>query len=290
VAGITGNIFIDRCARFFTLERNEARSTLFFLRALQAFALMKCLTLWSVADVIMTGQGTFPASVPGRFIFLPSLLVESHHHTGLALICIVLFGLFFVKPNYVTNFILFWIALNLYKLKYPVTNGSDYLLITLSIYSIPLSFYRLRNTNAETISISIFNLFRLLAAIQVAIVYLISAWDKIGSPIWRSGEAFRCISNIDTTFNPVVLPLFNSPAIALILSWITIIFEMLFVVLIWQKRTRLFILCVGVVFHLVIWFMLSLPDFALLMIISYLIVVRDEDLDNLRATLRLQPR
>ena len=283
--------FLQRCERYFTNERREPRSTQIFIRALQVFALMKCVTLWSVADVVLAGaKSSGPASLFGKALLFPSVFTESNLQAGFALITVTLVIILFVRPNYITNLLLFWIALNLYKLRFPVTNGSDYVLLALSIYSIPLSFRSFRNEITETVSVGLFNLARVLAAVQIALIYLISAWDKLLSPVWRSGDAFQYISKIDTTFNPVLLPLMSSEVMAFVLSWITIVFEFLFVILIWQKRTRLFILCVGIVFHLVIWFMLSLPDFALLMILSYLIFLKDADIDSLRTRIRLQPR
>lgn len=283
--------FMQRCERYFTDQRQEPRSTLIFIRALQAFALMKCLTLWSVADVVLPGMRSSQAtSLLGKAMFLPSLIAESTTHAGFALLTVALVVILLVKPNYITNFVLFWIALNLYKLRFPVTNGSDYVWLALSIYSVPLSFSGFRNASMEVISVGLFNLARVLAAIQIVLIYLISAWDKLLSPVWRSGDAFLYIGRIDTTFNPALIPLTQSEGIAFVLSWVTILFEFLFVILIWQKRTRLFILCVGIVFHLVIWFMLSLPDFALLMILSYLIFLKDTDIDFLRSRIRPQPR
>lgn len=283
--------FLQRCERYFTETRQEPRSTLIFIRALQVFTLMKSLTLWSVADVVLAGMKSSQAtSLIGKVIFLPSVLTEAHLHAGFAFITAGLVAILFIRPNYFANFFLFWIALNLYKLRFPVTNGSDYVLLAMSIYGIPLSFWNFGSVSFQIISVGLFNLSRLLAAIQVALIYLISAWDKLLSPAWRNGDAFLYIRNIDTTFNPLLLPLTQSEVMSFTLSWVTILFEFLFVILVWKKRTRLFILCVGIVFHLVIWFMLSLPDFALLMILCYLIFIKDRDLDVLRSRLRLQPR
>jgi len=41
-----------------------------------------------------------------------------------------------------------------------------------------------------------------------------------------------------------------------------------------------------VLFNLFIWIVLSIPDFALLMIISFLIFLKDEDYDKLKKRIR----
>jgi hypothetical protein len=274
-----GRSFFENCENYFTSGRQEERSTRLFISGLIAFSILKCITIWTAADVLLFEKNSsVPTSLIGKLLLLPSVLAVHHEHLTFTAILIVLVLLLFLKPNYVGNFILFWIALNLYKVRFPVTNGSDYILLVLCLYAVPLSFHDFRNSRVQSVNISLFNLFRLLACIQVALIYLISAWDKLLSPVWRSGEAFQFIGEMDTVVSPLARLMTQNSSVSMVLSWTTIIFELAFVVLIWQKRTRLFILCVGVVFHLVIWFMLSLPDFALMMILSYLIVLKDRDL------------
>jgi hypothetical protein len=53
-------------------------------------------------------------------------------------------------------------------------------------------------------------------------------------------------------------------------------FELLFV-LVWFRPLRVPILITGVLFHLGIWIVMSLPDFALVMMVSYLVFLTDKD-------------
>jgi hypothetical protein len=274
-----GKSFLEKCEEYFTSGRREEGTTRFFIRGLIAFSILKCLTIWSAADVLLFEKdSSLPTAFIGKLLLLPSLLAIQHDDLTFAGILIALLVLLFIRPNYISNLILFWIAINLFKIRFPVTNGSDYVLLVLCLYAVGLSYYDFRDRRIQTVNISLFNLFRLLVCIQVAFIYLISAWDKLLSPVWRSGEAFQFIGEMDTVVSPLASLVTRYDSVSLLLSWTTIIFELAFVVLIWQKRTRLIIVCVGVIFHLVIWFMLSLPDFALIMIVSYLIFLKDSDL------------
>ena len=82
-------------------------------------------------------------------------------------------------------------------------------------------------------------------------------------------------------FNPAFAGIFDNPAVQLILSWLTILFELAFAVLVWFKKTKIPMLVMGIVFHFFIWIVLSLPDFAAVMIVSYIIFLDDADLMRL---------
>ena len=130
------------------------------------------------------------------------------------------------------------------------------------------------NTDAQIV---VFNLGLILCQLQVVNTYLISGLDKLFSDTWRSGEAFAYITHLDFFYNPILPSGFEGPVWNLIFSWSTILFELLFVVLVWNRHTRLVILALGIFFNLYIWIVLSVPDFAILMIVSFLIFLKDED-------------
>jgi hypothetical protein len=275
---------------YFTGARREERSIIFFIRGLIVVCILKVLILWSVSSTLFAFyKPAAPPSILARLLFLPSLVAHHHIEWLFIVLFILLITLLFLEPSYLTNLLFFWIVLNVFKIKHPVTNGSDYVLLVMSLYVIPMSFRNFKNAYFDVLNISIFNFFRLLAQIQIALIYLISAWDKLLSDVWRSGKAFNYIGHLETIINPVFRGIANDKSAAFFLSWATIIFELAFVILIWQKRTRVFILCVGVIFHLIIWPMLSLPDFALTMIVTYILFLKDSDYEII-GRLKLRPR
>jgi hypothetical protein len=107
------------------------------------------------------------------------------------------------------------------------------------------------------------------------------------SETWRTGEAFAYIEHLEFMYNPALQGFFSSPYWNAVVAWSTILFELLFALLIWNNRMRIPLLLVGTVFHLFIWFSLNLPDFSLIMILSYLIFLRDSDYHRIK--LRFRP-
>src|SRR5262249_34667257 len=120
-----------------------------------------------------------------------------------------------------------------------------------------------------------------LCQLQVAAIYLKSGVDKIMSSAWRSGEVFHFMAQIDESLNPFFIPLLNNSIVNGFLAWATILFELAFPVLVWFRRTRNTALLAGIVFHLLIGWMHDLTDFALVMIVSYLIFLKDADYERL---------
>jgi hypothetical protein len=151
-------------------------------------------------------------------------------------------------------------------------------LVTWVILSIGLSYYP-EWKKWEGFQMLLFNGSSLLIKVQLAIIYLLSGIDKLYSPAWRNGDAIQYMVSLDYLFNPKLVGIFPShPWLNFILSWMVILFEMLFPVFIWKNRFRLWMLLIGTLFHLIIIILLSLVDFGLIMLISYIIFLTDADL------------
>jgi hypothetical protein len=285
---MVSNIISD-LGDYFTAERRQERCVRIFYKALIAFTLLKVGILWSLSDTFLAGDPPDIGVSIISLILLPSLFAFMSPLPFFIVVTVFLIGIFFIRPNYVTNGILFWIVLNMLHIRYPVTNGSDYILTALCLYTIFFSFLDFySNDKLEILSISAFNVAHFMARVQILLIYLISGWDKLMSNVWASGEAFQYIGNIETVYNPFFGKWVTESGVSFLLSWVTIIFELGFIFLVWHRSTRLIILAIGTVFHIVIWFMLSLPDFALMMIISYLLFLKDSDLRRIQRWFRPQ--
>jgi hypothetical protein len=115
---------------------------------------------------------------------------------------------------------------------------------------------------------------------QIAFIYLISGWDKLIFEEWRNGVAMFNLLNVDFYAVPWLRETLGSadPTMLIAVSWMVILFELLFPVLIWFNKTRTFILITGVLFHLFIALFLSLPDFGLTMIWCYVVFISGKNL------------
>lgn len=285
------NKFFEKILQNFTSSFNHARSVVWYVKGIQLFAVFKIIMTWPVATITYAQHTkVVPQSWVGKMLLLPSQLPAlSIHVFYLAVLVFLVFSIS-RKPTYITNLLFFWIALNLFYVQLLVSSGSDYVLLVLSFIAIPLAREpRFQNQYAVALQIVLFNLAVVVSQWQVALIYLISGWDKLSSEVWRSGDAFGYISHFDTMFNPLWNNFFMSSTANSIFSWATISFELAFAVLVWFRRTRLLILCAGIIFHVVIWSMLRLHDFALIMILSYIIFLKDSDHEYLKRWFKPQP-
>jgi len=281
----------QRFYQCFLEEKRNTFSVLVFCRALIFFLFAKIIVLWSLSSFVVKMHHFVPSSsIIIRILFWPAYWGSEHLSGFYSLFLLFLTITLFVKWNSITGFLFFWLVLNMYRLNVPITNGSDIVLLMLVFWSIGMSAWpSLTNEKWNMILILLFNTAVLLCQLQIVFIYLVSGWDKITSEIWRSGDAMSYITHLDLLYNANFgLP--ENDFMNLLLSWATIVFELTFVILVWFNRTRLTVLAIGVAFHFIIWFMLSLPDFSLVMMISYLIFLKDTDYKMLLEKFRPKPR
>ncbi len=123
-----------------------------------------------------------------------------------------------------------------------------------------------------------------LLQLQLAVGYLLSGWAKMRGTSWRDGTALGLALRIDD-LQRVAAPgwLFHQHALLIVLSWATLAFEGTFVVLVWNRRLRPWVLGIGVAFHLAIDLTLDVGFFSIAVLVAYLAFVLPEVADRLVA-------
>lgn len=279
---------MERVGGYLTDTFREPASTRIFFKTLVAYALIKLMLMWPVCRIVLQYHTlSLPRSLPGKIFMAPAFLANQYPDVFFFAGTCLLVVLLVVRPTIILNLLFFWVTFNLYAVGFPVTDGSDVVLILLSFWSIPLAHPDFtKSKNQRVIRTTLFNIGRLFCQFQIVVIYTVSGLDKIRSESWLTGEAFRYVEHLDFLFNPVFNGVFANPVLNLVFSWSTLLFELLFAALIWNNKTRLPIIITGTVFHLFIWIVLSLPDFGLIMILSYLIFLRDSDYEKIRSWFR----
>ena len=239
--------------------------------------------LWSISHKVMTyHEISLPRSWVGKLILAPAFLANNNIEIFFGLALVFLAVAFIVRMHFAITIIFFWLALNLYVVFLPFVNGADLVLFMLALWCIPMARYpKFKSALGSIIQKTIYNTGVILCQLQIVFIYLVSGWDKLLSETWRSGEAFDYIIHLNTLYNPALTGVFENVFIHRVLSWTTIVFELFFVIFVWIEKTRLPILALGIFFHLFIWIVMSLPDFACIMIISYIIFLKDSDLTKM---------
>ncbi len=254
---------------------------LLFIRAVYIYFVIKIILDWKASLLIGKVIVFEPIISPIiHLFFLPGEIFISNPILFL-LIGIFLLAINFPRPNYFISALLFWYSVNYFRVHYAIINGSDIVLVTLIFLAIGLSIYPVwkRWVGFQRL---VFNGASLVIKIQIAIIYFLSGVDKIYSPAWRDGDAIHYMLSIDYLMNPHLAGIFPDVAwLNFSIAWCVISFEILFPFLIWYKRTRLWMLAIGTLFHMGISILLSLVDFGMIMIISYIIFLWDDDLDRM---------
>ena len=240
-----------------------------FTTGLYVFLFLKILFLFPVASNIVAYHRYHPASLVKKVLVAPATIFIEYPIFFLVTSATIVIGLIFIKRTYFSNTLGFLVALSVIQASEPVTNGSDYVLELMLMLSIPLSSKPLVKSWAA-LQPSINGVAVFLIQVHIALIYLLSGFDKLLTESWRNGEVMNYIVELDYFVHPTVQS-FHSPTGNLIISWFTILFELAFPFLIWFNFFRIPLLLIGIIFHLGIILFLNLPDFGVMMIICYAI-------------------
>ncbi|HTQ45423.1 MAG TPA: HTTM domain-containing protein [Polyangiaceae bacterium] len=118
-----------------------------------------------------------------------------------------------------------------------------------------------------------------LVGLQLSIIYAASAGSKLLDPDWRSGvvllERFHLYASqaIAAGVPEHLMNVLSQPAAASVLAKGAIATELFLAVGLWSTRTRVFALCWGTCFHLIIEATSRVEGFTWLVLASYLVFV-----------------
>jgi hypothetical protein len=118
------------------------------------------------------------------------------------------------------------------------------------------------------------------AGIQVGLIYFYTALYKLTSWQWLSGEAIYQTFVSDWFSNETirgiahVMPYF----ISVIVAYIIMLFQLTFPIIINWKKTRKFAVILGVSIHLYIGIFMHMWDFALAMMVPYVLFFRKSEI------------
>lgn len=120
-----------------------------------------------------------------------------------------------------------------------------------------------------------------LMQLQVAILYLITFVNKWPGEKWRDGTAVYWAMRIpDMGRFPAPLLDANHLWLVNIATYGTLAIELSLATLVWVPRLRLYVLAAGVLLHLGIEYSMNIPLFSFLMIASYIVYLREADLER----------
>ena len=105
-----------------------------------------------------------------------------------------------------------------------------------------------------------------LIQIQLSVVYLWTAWHKLKGDTWIDGSAVYYATRLEGFTNNTLPFVLDSILFLKLATWGTLIVEMALASLIWFSEFRKPLIYIGIIFHLVIEYLMSIPFFELYMI------------------------
>lgn len=121
-----------------------------------------------------------------------------------------------------------------------------------------------------------------LLQLHIAIGYFLSAWAKLRGNTWHDGTALGMALRIED-IQRFAAPgwLYEQSVLLNLLTWGTLLFEGVFVFLVWNRRLRPWVLWTGVAFHLGIDVFMDIGFFSYAMALSYLTFLLPETADRI---------
>jgi predicted DCC family thiol-disulfide oxidoreductase YuxK len=220
---------------------------------------------------------------PIPFQGIPEIGMTIPFIVWMASIVFILFGLFTRMAtivNYVcTLFLISTISTFEYHMFYAYV-GINFLLIFLPVsrcWSIDRLFEKLKYSNTKfqyipSSKVSVLA-YQIPVFIGVAFVYFDSIFYKFDSEIWMKGLGMWYPSSMPMATIANFQSLLNNEFIAKFMGYATVVFEFVFIFIMWNKRFRIAILLIGMVLHIGILVLWPIPFFALGVCAIYVLLV-----------------
>jgi predicted DCC family thiol-disulfide oxidoreductase YuxK len=121
-----------------------------------------------------------------------------------------------------------------------------------------------------------------LMQIQMAVLFFYSGVEKIKGDDWWLGNAIWLVFTTNEFYNRVLLDLFASHYwLVNVATYLTILIEISFPFLIWQQRTRPYLLAAAIFLHLQFATFMGMPYFSFVMVMGHMSFVRPQWLARL---------
>jgi predicted DCC family thiol-disulfide oxidoreductase YuxK len=179
-----------------------------------------------------------------------------------------------------------------YHLDYTIT-GVNFIMIFLPVsksFSIDRLILKLKKSTLRSHyspSKEISSIFPyLILGLGVGLVYFDSVFYKLSSPMWLSGLGFWLPASLPFATYLDLSFILNQKYIVLLMGYIVIAFEALFLFLIWFKRFHIGLLVIGLLLHIGILIAYPIPLFALGVAALYVLLLPESFFNYFRKKLK----
>ena len=263
------------------------------MRLLTGWMLFYNLLVWSLQLETFFGRnGLQPIEAvkrvyESRFVFSFWLWIDDRYLWPVHIVCLIVAAMFCIgAATRVTSILAFLITIS-YSQRVPVANfGFDQILGMMCLYlalapcgaamsvdCVIRKWWRRRkglDLSVEPVRFASARMASRLIQLHLCAIYFWSGFSKLKGPTWWTGEAmWNVIANqeyqtIDLTW------MAWTPWLPYLIAHVTVGWEAFFIVLVWNRKLRPFVLAMGVVMHFGIGAFLGMWTFGLIMTFAYL--------------------
>lgn len=265
---------------------NRSIALKIFDYAIAIWLMIHCFTIYfSIKNILFSTNNlcSLPKSLfPFEIDILLYKIFDYDFFTPAIIALFLLSVSLFFYSNIINKFLIWFIFINLFSLCTSATDGGD------TVFSNIMFVYMFCSNspkNTKNRFIEELGFFLTIIAIQyeIVLIYLQAAFSKIKTDGWSNGVALYYILQQPEFSNPFISKfIVQNDWLVVIGTFATIIFQLLFLPAVFSKSFKLPWLFIGLIFHLAIFIFMGLFSFSLLMIISYLLFLHNDDIYKLK--------
>ena len=257
--------------------------------------------IWSTIKLLFMGDVVWgndyfillsdPFTGPDRFAMLLNIPEVRNYYLLFALPFLgLLFAGLLGFHNVITRLAVWFLFVNLHFGNGAVSTGGHHLIQQLLFFHIFL-FQVIDEKKSYLASLGRFfhHLAHYSIWLQIAILYLVSGVWKLKGDLWLDGSAmFLTLSFKEFGFPWIANSLKENTIFLQLLTWAVLAYQVMFIVLVWIKPIRKWVLLFGAAFHISIIFLIGITDFGLFMIASYSVFINNDLANKVLRKLRLR--
>ena len=272
--------YVQRYIAMLQKENYKSFYLAFFRVAIGCWLLKEVAINWSSFDLLY-GQSAFVEgknSEINTFITRLFKLAKGHHSLFMGIYVLAILSNMFGIGRRISGVLLFTMVYFLQKLNVANINGGDImarLLLFYLIFAESYEYFVLVSKKREADDLQklrnlVSNLAALSIMVQLCVAYFSAGISKLTDPAWLHGEATYYVMSIErfmgTPFNKYIV---QHKWADYFFNYATILFELVFPILIWRKMFRKPLLAAGILFHAFIYIFLMIYGFEVLFVLTY---------------------
>jgi hypothetical protein len=264
--------------------RTHPHTVRLFRRVIYGWYLLSTLTLLPAARQFWGPDSLIPLQ-PVRTIPLLQLLdldtVRQYYLLFVfAQIALLIVGLTCRWPRTVA-LLIYIVTMNLNNRAWVILDGGDNLMQIMLIYLIimdpSLPGAPVKRPAFDYANNALTNATFLMARLQVVAVYVVAGLAKVSGELWQNGTAIYYTLSVDDFTLPAVRSFVaHYPFFAVVATYVTLLYQLAFPWMIWNRHVRPWLMLLGSFIHLQIALVMGLFTFGFAVMASYVVFFPDE--------------